>query len=110
MSVYARRYSIHTMKLVGAKWSFIRRPFMWQALRIGLIAAFIASGLLGYAIYYLRFEAGAGDIYLNELITPDVWIATLGAIFICGIGLTSLCAYFSVNRHLRLKGDEVYIR
>ena len=110
MSVYARRYSIHTMKLVGAKWSFIRRPFMWQALRIGLIAAFIASGILGYVIYYLRYEAGAGDIYLNELITPDVWVATLGVIFVCGIGLTSMCAYFSVNRHLRLKGDEVYIK
>ena len=110
MSVYARRYSIHTMKLVGAKWSFIRRPFIGQALRIGLIAACIASALLGYLIYYLRFEAGAGDIYLNELITPDVWIATLGIIFICGIVLTSWCAYLSVNHHLSLKGGDVYIK
>ena len=93
MSVYARRYSIHTMKLVGAKWSFIRRPFMWQALRIGLVAACIASCLLGYLIYYLQYQAGAGDIYLNELITPDVWVATLGIIFICGILLTLWCAY-----------------
>lgn len=110
MSVYARRYSIHTMKLVGAKWSFIRRPFMWQALRIGLLAACIASCLLGYIIYYLQYKAGAGDIYFNELITPDVWTATLGVIFICGILLTLWCAYLSVNHHLHLKGDEVYIK
>lgn len=110
MSVYARRYSIHTMKLVGAKWSFIRRPFIWQSLRIGLIAATLASCTLGYIIYYLRYEAGAGDIYLNELITPEVWIATLGVIYICGICLTSWCAYLSVNHHLNLKGGEVYIK
>lgn len=103
MSVYARRYSIHTMKLVGASWGFIRRPFIWQALRIGIVAAVIAGGLLGAALYYLRFEVGTGDIYFNQLVTPDVWIYTIGTIFACGIVLTVLCAFFSVNKHLRNK-------
>ncbi len=103
MSVYARRYSIHTMKLVGASWRFIRRPFIWQALRIGIVAAVIAGGLLGAALYYLRFEAGTGSIYFNQLVTPEVWIYTIGTIFVCGIVLTVFCAFFSVNRHLRNK-------
>ncbi len=110
MSVYARRYSIHTMKLVGASWSFIRRPFIAQALRIGIVAAIIACGLLGGMIYYLQFEAGAGDIYINQLITPEVWIYTLGVIVVCGICLTAWSAYLSVNHHLSLRGGEVYVR
>lgn len=110
LNVYARRYSIQTMKLVGASWGFIRRPFLLQAFRIGLVAAIIAGGLLGGALYYLQYEAGAGDIYLNSLITPEVWIATLGIIFVCGTLLTVFCAFVSVNRHLRMKSDEVYIK
>ena len=110
MSVYARRYSIHTMKLVGASWRFIRRPFIAQALRIGIVAAFIASALLGGAIYYLQFEAGAGDIYINQLITPFVWAATLGCIVVCGICLTAWSAFWSVNHHLRMKGGDVYVK
>lgn len=109
MSVYARRYSIHTMKLVGARWSFIRRPFIWQALRIGLVAAIIAGALLGTAMWYLQCEAGAGDIYINSLITPEVWAAVLGVIVVCGICLTAWCAYLSVNHHLRLRGGEFYL-
>lgn len=110
MSVYARRYSIHTMKLVGASWGFIRRPFIGQALRIGIVAAIIASGLLGGMIYYLQFEAGAGDIYINQLITPEVWVFTLGCIVVCGICLTAWSAYLSVNHHLRMRGGEVYVK
>ena len=71
MSVYARRFSIHTMKLVGAEWSFIRRPFLRRAFFIGLVAVLIADGLLGGSLYYLQFMAGEGEVYLNDLITPD---------------------------------------
>lgn len=110
MSVYAHRYSIHTMKLVGAKWSFIRRPFLWQALRIGAVAALIAGGILGGGLYYMRFVAGNGEIYFNQLITPHVWVATLGVIVICGILLTVLCAFVSVNRHLRMSTGEMFLK
>lgn len=110
LNVYARRYSIQTMKLVGASWGLIRSPFLLQAFCIGLVAAAIAGGLLGASLYYLQFEAGAGDIYLNSLITPEVWLATLGSVFVCGTLFTVLCAYVSVNRHLRMKSDEVYIK
>ena len=110
MSIYAHRYSIHTMKLVGASWGFIRRPFIWQAFRIGLVAAILAGSLIGGGLYYLQFEAGAGEIYFNRLITPEVWMITLGVIFGCGILLTIWCAYLSVNHHLRMKTEDVYLK
>lgn len=110
MSVYARRYSIQTMKLVGAGWGFIRRPFIWQAFRIGLVAALVAGSLLGGALYYLQFEAGAGDIYFNQLITPWVWVATLGTVVVCGICLTMCCAYVSVNRYLHMSSHMIYLK
>lgn len=109
LSVYARRFSIHAMKLVGAEWSFIRRPFLWHAFLIGFVAAVIAGGLLGAAMYYLKYQAGMGDIYLNTLITPAVWLSTMGVILVCGLVLTVWCAYISVNRHLRMKGSKMYL-
>lgn len=110
MHVYARRYSIHTMKLVGARWCFIRRPFLWQALRIGLVAAIVAGGLLASALYYMQYVAGGGTIYFNQLITPWVWAATLGVVVTCGIVLTIMCAYVSVNRHLRQTTAEMFLK
>ncbi|MGM9694901.1 MAG: cell division protein FtsX [Alloprevotella sp.] len=110
MSVYARRFSIHTMKLVGAEWSFIRRPFLRRAFLIGLVAVLIADGLLGGSLYYLQFMAGEGEVYLNELITPEVWAATLGIVAVCGLLLTVWCAYLSVNRHLRSDESDVYLK
>ena len=47
LGVYASRFNIHTMKLVGASWGFIRRPFIWRAIAIGLVAAIIAILVLG---------------------------------------------------------------
>lgn len=110
MSIYARRYSIHTMKLVGAKWSFIRRPFLGQAFRIGLVSVVIAGGLLAGAMYYLQFEAGTGNIYFNRLITPAVWAATLGIVVVCGLLLTLFCAWTSVNHHLHMNEGQMYLK
>ena len=68
LSIYARRFSIHTMKLVGASWGFIRRPFVMQAVGIGVVAALLAIGILGGCIYALsRYEEG-----LFNVVTWDV--------------------------------------
>ena len=98
------------MKLVGARWGFIRRPFLAQALRFGLVSVLIAGGALGGALYYLAYEAGTGDIYFNTLITPEVWCATLGTVVVCGIVLTLFCAYVSVNRYLRMSTADIYLK
>lgn len=104
LSIYARRFTIHSMKLVGAKWSFIRRPFMIRAFWIGLIASLVADSLLFSGMQaLLEWDAG-----LDRQVTPFVMAVTLGSVLACGLLLTLLCAYFSVNRHLRMSGNDVY--
>ena len=106
MNVYARRFSIHSMKLVGAKWSFIRRPFMIQAFWVGFASALIATGVIGGGIYSMMYLDG----YLAQLITPEVLTYTIGCIFVCGLFLTLLCAYFSVNKFLRMSANDIFMK
>jgi len=105
LSVYARRFTIHSMKLVGAKWSFIRKPFMARAFWIGMIASLVADGLLFSGMTALM----EWDADINRLVTPLVMAVTLGGVLVSGLLLTLLCAYFSVNRHLRMSGNDVFM-
>jgi cell division protein ftsX len=104
LSIYARRFSIHTMKLVGASWGFIRRPFVMQAVGIGVVAALLAIGILGGCIYALsRYEEG-----LFNVVTWDVLAVSGGSILLFGVLITALCAGISVNKFLRMKAGELY--
>lgn len=104
LSIYARRFSIHTMKLVGASWGFIRRPFVMQAVGIGVVAALLAIGILGGCIYALsRYEES-----LFNVVTWDVLAVTGGSILLFGVLITALCAGISVNKFLRMKAGELY--
>ena len=103
MSVYARRMTIHSMKLAGAKWSFIRRPFVLRAMGTGLVAAIIAGGLLSLGIWQLRQL----DNVISTLVSPLTIAITLAVVLCCGLLLTMCCSWLSVNRFLRMKGDDV---
>lgn len=105
LNVYARRFTIHTMKLVGARWSFIRRPFLVRAMGIGLVSGLLADALLGTGIHLLL----GLDVYVSTLATPAVIGVTLAVVPGCGLLLTLVCAYFSVNRFLRMRGSEVFM-
>lgn len=104
LSVYSRRFLIHTMKLVGASWGFIRRPFMKQGLIVGVIAAVIAIAVLGggiYALYY--YEPG-----ILMIITWRELVITALAVLAFGLVITLTCSYISVNRFLRMPAGELY--
>ena len=104
LGIYSKRFLIHTMKLVGASWSFIRRPFMTRHIWIGVLASAMADALLiGMAYFLVKYERG-----LLEIITPAVMLTVMGAVFVFGIAITSLCAYFSINKYLRMKVGDLY--
>lgn len=104
LSVFARRFTIHTMKLVGASWGFIRWPFIKRALNLGFFAAILADAVL------------AGGVYALYVFEPDILIVvdwfvmsvTAGCVLLFGLLLTTMCSYLSVNRFLRMKAGDLY--
>ena len=104
LSVYSRRFLIHTMKLVGASWGFIRRPFMKQGLVVGVIAALLAIIALGGAMYALYcYEPG-----ILRIITWRELVITALSVLVFGLVITLTCSYISVNRFLRMPAGELY--
>ena len=104
LSVYSRRFAIRTMKLVGASWAFIRRPFMKRALGVGLIAALLAIIVLGACVYGLYY-------YEPNVLMVIGWrelTLTGVAVLLFGIIITMTCSYISVNKFLRMSADELY--
>ena len=99
LSIYSRRFLIHTMKLVGASWSFIRRPFMMRSLCIALISALLADGVLLAGVH----SALTYDAALRQFI-PNESLLLMGlSVFVLGILIMLLCTYLSVTHLLRKK-------
>ncbi|MBQ8656538.1 MAG: permease-like cell division protein FtsX [Prevotella sp.] len=104
LSIYARRFIIHTMKLVGASWSFIRWPFLKRAVGVGIVAALLANILLGAGIYALYIV----DARIMDIITWVELTITGVSVLLFGIIITALCAYLAVNKFLRMSAGELY--
>lgn len=104
LSVYSRRFVIHTMKLVGASWSFIRRPFMRQGLLVGVVAALIAVLVIGACVYGLYYY----EPNVMAVITWRELVITAVAVLLFGIIITAVCSYISVNKFLRMSAGDLY--
>ncbi len=104
LSIYARRFSIHTMKLVGASWNFIRTPFIRTAIGQGLLSALIALVVLAIGVYALyRYEPE-----ITVVINTQVMAVTAAIVVCFGVLITTLCAWLSVNKFLRMKAGDLY--
>lgn len=104
LSVYARRFTINTMKLVGASWGFIRRPFLGMAVLEGLVAGIIADLVLAGGLYALyRYEPE-----ITAVVTWEVLAITGTAVLLFGLLISTLCVYVSVTRFLRMPTKRLY--
>ncbi len=104
LSVYARRQTIHTMRLVGASWGFIRWPFIRRSLGIGLVAATIATAILLAIVHWARLQ----DAFVATIITQQTIIAMVVTVYVAGLLLTFACTWLSVGHFLRMKENEMY--
>lgn len=104
LAIYSKRFLIHTMKLVGASWSFIRRPFLRRNFWIGVLSAAVADGILcGGAYWLVSYEPE-----LIRVITPRVMLLVSVAVLVFGVLITWLCALLSINKYLRMKASTLY--
>lgn len=104
LTIYSQRFLLHTMKLVGADWTFIRRPFLLRNMGIGIISGIFANGLIASSIYLLlRYEPQMSHLFT----LPTLCIVGV-CVMLFGILITLLCAYISINRFLRMKAGDLY--
>ena len=104
LNVFARRFTIHTMKLVGATRSFIRAPFMVQSLFQGVFAAFVAIMAIVVMLYFIRSEFQQ----LFEVFRLELLLVVMGIVVGSGIIICSLSTWLVVNKLVSLKKDELY--
>lgn len=104
LNVFARRFTIHTMKLVGATRSFIRAPFLVQSLFQGVFAAVISILALVGGLYFVRNEFEQ----LFEVFRMELLLVVLGIVLVSGMLICLLSTWMVVNKLLSLNKDELY--
>ena len=104
INVFAKRFTIHTMKLVGATRSFIRAPFLVQAAFQGIFASFIAIIALLIMLFFLRGEFRQ----LFEIFRLDLLLMVMGIVIASGLAICLISTWFVVNKLVSLKKDELY--
>jgi len=104
LSVYAKRFTIKTMQMVGATKGFIRKPFIWQSVKLGMIGAVLAMLGMGMILYYLN------NSFPDLGLMQDVVLLSLifAGVFVLGIILTLFSTFLATQRFLNLRTDELY--
>ena len=104
LNVYDRRFAIHTMKLVGATRSFIRKPFLVKSAFMGIFAALIAIIMLIAMLFVLKGEIPQ----LFELFSPNLLLLVMGIVIGSGLVICLVSTYFVVNKLIKLNKSELY--
>ena len=104
LSVYAKRFTIKTMQMVGATKHFIRRPFILRSIKLGLIGSTISLIGMGVVLYYLNKSFPELNLISDEILLAAIFVGVL----IMGILISWLSTFFATQRFLNLKTDEVY--
>lgn len=104
LTIYSQRFLLHTMKLVGAGWSFIRRPFMVRNLWIGIASGLLALAMMAGGAYALMHY----EPRFVELMDAKAIALVATGVMLFGVLITMMCARVSINRFLRMKAGDLY--
>ena len=104
LSIYSKRFLIKTMQLVGARHSFIRRPFVMQGIGNGIVAAFIAIGLIVTFLYYLQQQFPE----LIDFKNIELYGALFLIVIILGIIISWISTNLAVRKYLRIESGDLY--
>jgi cell division transport system permease protein len=104
LSIYANRFIIKTMQMVGATKAFIRKPFVKRSIILGIIGSVLAILALIGVLIYISTNYPALDIFKNQLLTAAVLLGVL----VLGVLITWIGTYFATQRFLNLRTDDLY--
>jgi len=104
LSVYAKRFTIKTMQMVGATKHYIRKPFVWRSIKLGIFGAIVALIELSILVYYLNYNFPEFGFMNN----PIELVVLFSSVFIMGITITWFSTFFATQRFLNLRTDELY--
>jgi cell division transport system permease protein len=104
LMIYSKRFTINTMKLVGAKSNFIRKPFLLSGAMQGLYSSLIAIVLLSVIFYFTNKQLGE----IVSLMDYKIIALLYFIVIVCGVMLTTVSTYFSINKYLKLKSTNLY--
>ncbi|WP_375238377.1 cell division protein FtsX [Aurantibacter sp.] len=104
LSVYAKRFTIKTMQMVGATKRFIRKPFIFKSIRLGVIGAIIALVGLAVVVYYGNKTFPELEILKDQILIVSLFVA----VFLLGIIITWFSTFLATSRFLNLKTDQLY--
>jgi len=104
LSVYAKRFTIKTMQMVGATKHFIRRPFIWKNMRLGFIGSIIAMSGVSGVLYILDNTWPQLELLSDKLLLGGLLLF----IILMGIFIAWLSTFFATQRFLNLRTDELY--
>lgn len=104
LSIYAKRFTIKTMQMVGATKKFIRQPFVWKSVRLGIIGAIVAMIGMAVVLYYLN------ESFPQLQLLGDPVLLTILFVFILlmGIIITWISTFIATQRFLNLRTDDLY--
>lgn len=104
LSIYSKRFIIKTMQMVGATKTFIRRPFIWTNVKLGMLGSFIALLALGGVLYYVN--ENFPDLGLFD--DASILIILFVGVFALGLLISLISTYLATQRFLNLRTDELY--
>lgn len=104
LSVYSKRFTIKTMQMVGATKKFIRRPFIWKSVRLGMFGAILAMLGMTVVLIYLNDSFPELELLQDKLILSALYLF----IFLMGFIITWISTFFATQRFLNLRTDELY--
>jgi cell division transport system permease protein len=104
LSVNSKRFSIKTMQMVGATKKFIRRPFIWRSIRLGIIGSLLALIGMGVVLYYVDKSFPEFELIQNQLSIGILF----SCVFLIGVFITWWSTFFATQRFLNLKTDQLY--
>lgn len=104
LSIFSHRFTIKTMQMVGATKSFIRKPYVWKGIKLGLYGALLSIAALIYLVYWLDAEFPMLNIWEDWIPTAIV----LGGVLAFGIIIALISTFFATQRFLNLRTDDLY--